>query len=69
MRSALRTLPRVIARVEAITADMEQGGLRLHPDSARAIMGEAGERRSSQRWLAWAGWVLAAILSAALFLD
>jgi len=65
----LRSLPRVIARVEAITADMEQGGLRLHPDSARAILGQAGERRSSQKWLAFAGWALAAVLAAALLLS
>ena len=57
------------ARVEAITADMEQGGLRLHPDSARAILSGAGERHRGQRWLFWAPWILAAILGAALILN
>lgn len=67
--STLRTLPRVMARIEAITADMEKGGLRLHPDSARAIMGDAAERRSTHRWLTWAPWVLVAALGAALILN
>jgi ubiquinone biosynthesis protein len=67
--STLRTLPRVMARIEAITADMEKGGLRLHPDSARAIMGDAAERRSTHRWLIWAPWVLVAALGAALILN
>ncbi|MCA0200755.1 MAG: 2-polyprenylphenol 6-hydroxylase [Proteobacteria bacterium] len=67
--NTLRTLPRVIARIEAITADMEQGGLRLHPDSARAILGGTAERRHGQRWLFWAPWVLTAILGAALILN
>jgi ubiquinone biosynthesis protein len=65
----LQSLPRVIARMDAITSDIEKGGLRLHPDSARAIMGEAGERRGVPRWLIWAPWVLAAVLGAALILD
>lgn len=65
----IRTLPRVLARMEAITADMEQGGLKLHPESAQAILGAAGERRRTHRWLMWAPWVLAAILGAALILT
>ena len=67
--STLRALPRVVARIEAITADMEQGGLRLHPDTARAILGQADERRREHRWLFWAPWIIAAILGAALILD
>ncbi|MGE4063805.1 MAG: 2-polyprenylphenol 6-hydroxylase [Rhodospirillaceae bacterium] len=65
----LQSLPRIIARVEAVTADLEQGGIRLHPESARAIIGEAGERRRNHRWMLWAPWILAAILGAALILN
>jgi ubiquinone biosynthesis protein len=62
----LRALPRVVARIEAITADMEHGGLRLHPDSARTIFGGADERRRAHRWAIWVPWLLAAALGAAL---
>ncbi len=65
----LQSLPRVIARVEAITADLEQGGLRLHPDSARAILGSAEDRRRAHRWMIWAPWIVAAVLGAALIFN
>lgn len=58
---SLRTLPRVMARVDSITADMERGGLRLHPDSAKALFGGA-DRRHGPRWLFWTPWLLAAFL-------
>lgn len=64
----LRTLPRVLARVDAITADIQRGGLRLHPESVRVLFGAPGARRP-HRWLLWAPWLLAAALVAALVLS
>jgi len=61
----LQRLPGIIDRVDAVTADMATGGLRLHPDSARALRGES-DGRTRARWFLWAPWVLAAGLLAAL---
>jgi ubiquinone biosynthesis protein len=62
----LEKLPRIIDRVDAVTADMARGGLRLHPDTARALRGEEQGKPRSGRWFLWAPWVLAAALLAAL---
>jgi ubiquinone biosynthesis protein len=61
----LRKLPHIIDRVDAVTADMARGGLRLHPDTARAIRGEENGKRRVP-WMLWAPWLLAAALLAAL---
>ena len=65
--ATLEKLPQIIDRVDAVTADMAKGGLRLHPDTARAIRGEDGTRRTA-RWFLWAPWLVAAALLAALLL-
>ncbi len=61
----LRKLPHIIDRVDAVTIDMARGGLRLHPDTARAIRGEENGKRRVP-WMLWAPWLLAAALLAAL---
>ena len=62
----LQKLPHIIDRVDAVTADMARGGLRLHPDTARAIRGEEPGKTGRLPWMLWAPWVLAAALLAAL---
>ena len=64
----LQKLPQIIDRVDAVTADMARGGLRLHPDTARAIRGQEPGKSSSGRWFLWAPWLMAAALLAALML-
>ena len=59
----LEQFPRIVARVETITADLLRDGLKLHPETARTIRGEA---RMGVRWLFWAPWLIAAGLAAAL---
>ncbi len=63
----LERLPQIIDRVDAVTADIARGGLRLHPDTARAIRGEEPGQRTA-RWFLWAPWLVAAALLAALVL-
>jgi len=67
--STLEKLPRIIDRVDAISADMAQGGLKLHPDTARALRGEASDGSHRRRWLSWAPWLIAAGLLATLVLG
>ena len=62
----LEKLPRIIDRVDAVTADMARDGLRLHPDTARALRGEENGKPRTARWFLWAPWVAAAALAAAL---
>ncbi len=62
----LEKLPHIIDRVDAVTADMAKGGLRLHPDTARAIRGDEPGRRRRVHWMVWAPWVLVAGLLALL---
>jgi len=66
--ATLQKLPHIIDRVDTVTADMAKGGLRLHPDSARALRGESPGRTRVARWFLWAPWILAAGLLAALTL-
>jgi len=62
----LEKLPRIIDRVDAVTADMARDGLRLHPDTARALRGEENGKPRTARWFLWAPWLAAAALLAAL---
>lgn len=66
--ATLERLPHIIDRVDAVTADMANGGLKLHPDTARAIRGEGTSQRRMARFALWAPWVLAAILLATILL-
>jgi len=66
--SSLEKLPRIIERMDTVTADLARDGLKLHPDTARTLRGEALEGRPRIPWMLWAPWVLAAILLAAVLL-
>ena len=67
--STLEKLPRIIDRVDAVTAEMTRGGLKLHPDTARALRGESNDGAGRRRWPVWAPWLIAAGLLAALVLG
>jgi ubiquinone biosynthesis protein len=58
----LRRAPQVLARLADLVAELDQGGLRLHPDTARFLRPE----RPYRLWLRWLPWVLVVGLSAAL---
>jgi ubiquinone biosynthesis protein len=58
----LEKLPRIVERVDAITTDMARGGLKLHPDTARALRGEEPGKARRIPWMLWAPWLLAAAL-------
>jgi ubiquinone biosynthesis protein len=60
----LERLPGLLADMEDTVADMTRHGLKLHPDTVRAVAG-AG-RPARRRWPLWAGAALAAGLIAAL---
>ncbi|CAA7611820.1 2-polyprenylphenol 6-hydroxylase [Magnetospirillum sp. UT-4] len=62
---ALERLPRMLAETEKAYTAMMNGGLKLHPDTVKAMRGESG-RRSAPGWVPW---VLAAILAAMLVLK
>ena len=66
--ATLGKLPRIIDRVDAVTADLARSGLKLHPDTARAIRGEQPGTSRTARWWLWAPWLAAAGLLAALLL-
>ena len=55
-----RRLPRLVEKAEAAAAMMSADGLRLHPESARAIATEQARKRKP--------WQIAAVLSAAVLL-
>jgi ubiquinone biosynthesis protein len=67
--SALEKLPRIIGRADAISANIAQGGLKLHPETTRALRGDASGGTHRRRWPAWAPWLIAAGLLAALVLG
>jgi ubiquinone biosynthesis protein len=58
--SLVRRLPRLVEKAEAAAALVSSEGLRLHPDSARAIAAEQARKRKP--------WQIAAIVSAAALL-
>jgi len=66
--TTLEKLPKIVERVDAITADMAAGGLKLHPDTARALRGEEPGKTRKIPVILWAPWVLVAVLLAALIL-
>jgi ubiquinone biosynthesis protein len=63
---ALERLPHMLAETEKAYTAMMNGGLKLHPDTMRAMRGEDGKGRRTPTWLPWA---LAAILGAMLLLK
>jgi ubiquinone biosynthesis protein len=62
---ALERLPRMLAETEKAYTAMMNGGLKLHPDTMRAMRGEGGTRRTPT----WLPWALAAILAGLLVLK
>jgi ubiquinone biosynthesis protein len=67
--STLEKLPRIIDRADAISTNIAQGGLKLHPETTRALLGDASDGTHRRRWPAWAPWLIAAGLLAALVLG
>jgi ubiquinone biosynthesis protein len=63
---ALARLPRLVAEMEQTVGSLAQGGLRLHPDSVRALAAARAEARP--RWPIWASLAAAAALVAAVVL-
>ena len=43
---------------------MAVGGLKLHPDTARALRGEEPGKGRKVHWMVWAPWLLVAALLA-----
>ena len=66
--SSLEKLPRIIERVDTVTAELARDGLKLHSDTARTLRGEALDGRRGIHWAIWAPWVLAAALLAFVLL-
>ena len=64
----LEKLPRIVERMDTITADMARGGLKLHPDTARALRGQEPGKARKVHWMVWLPWVVAAGLLAILIL-
>ncbi len=62
--ATVRKLPRIIERVDSITADLARNGLKLHPDTTKTLR---GERRGVPMML-WLPWVVAAALLAVVLL-
>ena len=59
---SLGRVPGLIGRLDTLATELEQGGLRLRPETARLLSGGRG----GTRWLTWAPWVLALVLLAVL---
>ena len=57
--ATVQKLPRIIERVDSITADLARNGLKLHPDTTRVLRGEGGSRVPIMLWLPW---LVAAVL-------
>jgi ubiquinone biosynthesis protein len=57
--ATVQRLPRIIERVDSITADLARNGLKLHPDTTRVLRGEGRRRVPVMLWLPW---VVAAVL-------
>ena len=62
--AAVQRLPRLVKHAEATLADLAEGGLKLHPDTVRALGGDAA--RTGGRPLFWAGLIALAAIFLAL---
>lgn len=47
----LKRLPRLVRGMEQVLADFEKGGLKLHPDTVRAMRGERGVKSTKHTFL------------------
>jgi ubiquinone biosynthesis protein len=61
---ALVRLPRLVAEMEETVGTMARGGVKLHPDSVRALAQARSE--TAQRWPLWAGVAVAIAVVAAI---
>jgi ubiquinone biosynthesis protein len=59
---SLGRVPALVGRLDTLAAELEHGGFRLHPETARLLRGDP--RRHA--WLTWAPWVAVVILLAVL---
>ena len=59
---AIRRIPEIVRRADAMSRQMAESGVRLHPDTVRALL----ERRRGQIVQSWAPWVLIVVLMAFL---
>ena len=62
---SLERLPRMLAATEHAYTNMMNGGLKLHPDTVKAMRGESGGRRRVH----WLPWLLAIVLGVLLVLK
>jgi ubiquinone biosynthesis protein len=62
----LERLPQTLANLERATANLAEGGIRLHPDSFARFGHGAGRRGEGS--MAWALWAIAALLGAILII-
>lgn len=59
---AIRRIPEIVRRADAMSRQMAESGVKLHPDTVRALL----ERRRGQIVQSWAPWVLIVVLMAFL---
>jgi ubiquinone biosynthesis protein len=62
---SLGRVPALVGRLDTLATELEHGGLRLHPETARLLRGDP--RRHA--WLIWAPWVAVVVLLAILLLK
>ncbi len=61
----LRRLPGTVAEVEQVARELAGGGMRLHPDTVKALGREGG----GWRWQQWLPWLIVGALVLALLID
>lgn len=59
---AISRIPEIVRRADAMSRQMAESGIRLHPDTIRALL----ERRRGQIVHTWAPWVMIVVLMAVL---
>lgn len=59
---AMRRIPEIVRRADAMSRQMAESGVKLHPDTVRALL----DRRRNQIVHTWAPWVLIVVLMAIL---
>ena len=62
--ATVQKLPRIIERVDSITADLARNGLKLHPDTTKTLRGDGKRKVPVMLWLPWV--VAAALLAVVL---
>jgi ubiquinone biosynthesis protein len=64
---AIAAFPEVLRNAEQIAAQLSTGGVRLHPDSTRAIAEAEARRTAHVRWAIWIGAAALAAIAIAQF--